>query len=906
MEVCQAWIRVTEVAHRIAETPRDGFGARALRGELCVLRQAGLTKVTVEWVLGKLKEGFRLHIVPQFWKHFADLSDNRASLAPSTFELWAYQQFQAAVRFLHSAFLGYLAVVEELDDTLQLGYAGGGFASDLQALVFHQQPLSSVFDEALRLFCAGCFAAFARGHPVDDLSTAPDTPANGRLSHTCGGTAPRHSRQPHPLDPDSMDEDGTPTSQRGVVRVGPLSSSIGRPRRTSPRELYGRTGSGVDDDSPSTMLMRSPNASPAGSVTPTLVSSVPPSPEFGFGSAPSASGSSTGGGGGHGSTRDFADVCAMLQQLEMLDQCMESGMAVVYQCVSSTICGACRGQFDRPLLGCVLGWLEVVVFPFLEVFTGAATNCTPAENPQYQQWRTRAEYFVYHTFASLRLSEFFDLVVDFPESRPTLGDLKQCLLMTAQHQQLVSEAKRQIERRLLHAGAKTSDILRFLINAINALNVLYTHGGMLEQVTEDTKAYLRQRSDAVRCVVLGLINDSASDLADLLHTELKQSNEDNTLTVYYSSDEEENVVNEIRGKPSPLRSATDPKHIVDMARAFGLTRKIDIIKLLVGIFGSKDVFINEYRTILGDRLLAASGYDTTLEDMTTELLKIRCGETALQSCEVMLRDIADSKRVNANIRQRLAEQFALRHPEVAGGSADGSVNVPQVECTIVSRLCWPQFNETETYRPHPSVLAMQEDFTKQYCALKAPRTLQWLQPLGMVSLELEIGGSCVRCSVSPVQATLILHFADRSQWSATDLSTAMEVPQHVLQKKITFWVSKAVLLAQDASSDAALYTVNESGTGVTMDEVITDDSERPLAFAELNEQDWSVVGPFVRGILTNFTQLSLQAIHNHLKLLITDPPFTRSERELKEFLTEWIHEGLLTLESGLYKLVDKL
>ena len=73
---------------------------------------------------------------------------------------------------------------------------------------------------------------------------------------------------------------------------------------------------------------------------------------------------------------------------------------------------------------------------------------------------------------------------------------------------------------------------------IRAINVLYHHGGILERICDDIKVYVRQRKDTVRNIVLGLINDpQCEDLADLLHEELKSSNEDNTLTVYYSSDE---------------------------------------------------------------------------------------------------------------------------------------------------------------------------------------------------------------------------------------------------------------------------------------------------------------------------------------------------------------------------------
>lgn len=39
-------------------------------------------------------------------------------------------------------------------------------------------------------------------------------------------------------------------------------------------------------------------------------------------------------------------------------------------------------------------------------------------------------------------------------------------------------------------------------------------------------------------------------------------------------------------------------------------RSSDIISLLVSIYGSKDIFINEYRDVLADRLLHQHNYNT--------------------------------------------------------------------------------------------------------------------------------------------------------------------------------------------------------------------------------------------------------------------------------------------------------
>jgi hypothetical protein len=145
-----------------------------------------------------------------------------------------------------------------------------------------------------------------------------------------------------------------------------------------------------------------------------------------------------------------------------------------------------------------------------------------------------------------------------------------------------------------------------------------------------------------------------------------------------------------------------------------------VLKSVVSIYGSRDLFVNEYRVILADRcvtsyqveeanhvfclfvrwrvficvysarirLLSNLSYATDQEVRTLELLKLRFGEEVrisvsfimrtvcefhkcefasstctsshrnfsrfsteqvLHACEIMLRDVEDSKRINANI-----------------------------------------------------------------------------------------------------------------------------------------------------------------------------------------------------------------------------------------------------------------
>ena len=84
-------------------------------------------------------------------------------------------------------------------------------------------------------------------------------------------------------------------------------------------------------------------------------------------------------------------------------------------------------------------------------------------------------------------------------------------------------------------------------------------------------------------------------------------------------------------------------------------RSSDIISTLVNIYGSRELFVNEYRGLLADRILSGFSYDTARELRYLELLKLRFGESQLHHCEVMLKDVADSRRCNSHI-QSLKEE----------------------------------------------------------------------------------------------------------------------------------------------------------------------------------------------------------------------------------------------------------
>lgn len=180
-------------------------------------------------------------------------------------------------------------------------------------------------------------------------------------------------------------------------------------------------------------------------------------------------------------------------------------------------------------------------------------------------------------------------------------------------------------------------------------------------------------------------------------------------------------------------------------RSSNIRRSSDIISMLVNVYGSKELFVNEYRTLLADRLLSQFSCDTEKEIRYLELLKLRFGDSQLHYCEVMLKDMADSKRINQHIKQDV-RYFEEQFP---------------VSAMIVSAQFWPPFKD-EKLELHRKVMAQMALYTNGFEALKGNRTLIWKSHLGVVHLEIELPDRILNLSVSPVLATILMHFEDKS------------------------------------------------------------------------------------------------------------------------------------------------
>ncbi|KAH7364605.1 hypothetical protein BKA65DRAFT_447627 [Rhexocercosporidium sp. MPI-PUGE-AT-0058] len=522
--------------------------------------------------------------------------------------------------------------------------------------------------------------------------------------------------------------------------------------------------------------------------------------------------------------------------------------------------------------------------------------------------------------AELRTKELFDIVGDWPRADGALDDLRTAITTPQRRLRLTEVFSERLGGRLLHPGTSTLQILQTYISMIWSFHSLDHSKVLLDRVAYPLQLYLCSREDTVRIIIAGLLSDtedaqgtlitSANDrlveLAQLLNNSLDQ--------VGKRANDEELDWHDMDWIPDP----------VDAGPGYKRSKNADVIGTLIGVLGSQDVFIKEFQNIIGENLLKHEG-TFEKEIKVLELLKVRFGEAPLQACEVMLKDIQDSSRVNGVIRrnQNLDPNEQEIHAATSkAGMSDEELNPegllkPSLHAKILSRLFWPQLHE-ESYLVPEGILQLQKRYEEGFETLKAARKLTWLHALGQATVELELEDRTIIEEVHTWQATVIWAFqsngADETepQRSVQGLVESLEMDEALVRSALKFWVNKLVLHEISPNSFTVLETLNKedrarsnaqaaasAAAGGSEDSV--DDTGLTVNDG-IGKEKMGIYWQFIQGMLKNSSsQMPLQKIAMMLKMLISDG-FPYSNEELQEFLGRKVADGSLELTGGKYKL----
>lgn len=509
----------------------------------------------------------------------------------------------------------------------------------------------------------------------------------------------------------------------------------------------------------------------------------------------------------------------------------------------------------------------------------------------------------------LRASELFDVVVDWPASSGAVEDLRHFTNSPGARLYVTHEFSISLFQRLLHPGASTVEILQVYISIIRAFHILDPKGVLLDRIARPIRRYLRDRDDTVKVIVSGLLADPATtDGSMAMGENLGELAAELTKIHQHSmqNNKSELDYDDMYWVPDPVDAAPDYKK----------SKSVDVIDSLVSLFDSKETFVKEMQTLLAERLIQKrENYDQ--EITVLELLKVRFGDSALQACEVMLKDISDSRRLD----------LAVRHDKTLAGSHKQIRDVGKLHAKILSRFFWPEFQEQEFKVPN-EIVKLQERYATIFEKRKDSRKLMWRNALGQVTVELELENHSFKGEVSTWQATVIYAFQSNSTEPATktisQLADELEMTSSLIRSACLFWVSKRILTEvqrdtyrvlevlpteneehhahagdlTDASDSEAGDTANAAAAAEAAAAAAAKESAEAAAMEKMNVH-WQ----FIVGMLTNQGPMALDRIVMMLKIAVPGG-FPFSNEELREFLGGMVSKGKLEIvNGGNYKIV---
>ncbi|KAJ6485260.1 hypothetical protein DFH09DRAFT_1252884 [Mycena vulgaris] len=525
--------------------------------------------------------------------------------------------------------------------------------------------------------------------------------------------------------------------------------------------------------------------------------------------------------------RGFKALCAstlaMWEAFEILgltDRYEGIIASVGYERIEEYVRETWTGKWDKPCLEDLRLWMSVQIVPWmLPMYAKGAVNTEDARG-MLQNVGSRFDFHMNKTLCDLRTSEIFDIIIDFPDSIGALQDLK----------------------RLLHPGADTKLILTQYVATIKCLRIVDPPGVLLFKVADPIRRYLRERPDTIRSIVANLVgdDDSGDSLVD----------ENEPIQPLQQLETED--YNDPNWDPEPIDAGPD----------FRTNKPSDVISTLVSIYDSKDLFVKELQVLLAQRLLAITDDNfekVEKERRNIEILKIRFGEAALQVCEVMLKDMTDSKRIDGHVQSQKA---SIVHP------------------TIISRHFWPSLESSDIIMPG-QFQALQTDYAKEFSTFKPDKKLRWLPHLGTVHLELQLEDRTIETDVPPLEAAFIELFSEKTAtWrGGVDRIAAL--------KALLTWVDLGVLKEDEENTFRLLEVAEEAAPPPRTAPAA---AEEPTVTAAQQQQadQMRLYWKFIEGMLTNLGSLPLDRIQTMLRFA---PGYDQTVEQLASFMEAARREG---------------
>lgn len=584
---------------------------------------------------------------------------------------------------------------------------------------------------------------------------------------------------------------------------------------------------------------------------------------------------------------------------------------------------------DSPVVNMLRTWVTDGLVPFMNQ---AMRNVNPDGDFGFftQEHASNLLDIAMAKLAQARTQDLFDFVVQWPESLSAIRDLKESTTSVRARTSLIQIFSEQLHRRLLHAGATTTDILNVYLYTIRTFAEIDPKGALINRASLPIQLYLRNRHDTADVIVSSMLTDPEAIEPNAVVAKGSASNHIQVIkntSIEIAKEMQKPLANtdqrDLDLNWDDMDWAPDP---IDAGPDYQRTKVEDIFGHLFKLF-DRDSFIDVLKTILCKHLLSLKDTpDFAKEIKVLELFKLRLGEDNLQACEVMLNDVVSSGRTNQSVHRS----------EAYKANSDPDKDTPEVNCTIFSSFFWPPLKDLHVKLPQ-AMKDIQDRYQSGYQSNKGsqgPGTqagtvsalLEFNNALGTVEIELEVEGQAFCENVSPLLAAVIYAFDEDlggGRKSCAAIANELEVGQADVMNALNFWMSKGIIRPAPPRPDGVILfevwildplpgaSITDNPTQVIEAMSLDQAAESAARTAATQEQNAMLTSPnaqlysnYIKTMLTSNGNMPVARIAQLLKMTMTGG-FSYSNDVLIEFLDSMVKEGLLRTKNGVYGVPKK-
>ncbi|KAM0717469.1 hypothetical protein Q7P37_007321 [Cladosporium fusiforme] len=599
-------------------------------------------------------------------------------------------------------------------------------------------------------------------------------------------------------------------------------------------------------------------------------------------------------------------------------------------------------------------WIEECFAPCIQNAIGTLTGA------RFQFTQNDVERMASSAALSLvrkRTETLFDYIKIWPESTGALLDVREHIstATTLEKASLCTAFIRQVQSRILHAGAMTVEVLSVYINVIHAFKLLDARGVLLDKVAAPLRSYLRSRDDTVSVIAASFLADIdgegnlAGENDDKVCVDIARAAQ--TSSLEESRDDKGLNWDDMEWVPDPIDAGSNHKY----------NKSEDVLSYILGLFDQED-FIKEVTNVLAQHLLQAMDPEFAKETRLVELFKSRFDPSKLQAAEVMLKDMRDSVMLEKRIlpgRKRKAStptprdiqaaipdegitlpmlyrqfEHRMKHAQflavvkvvanrrndlyypkrgrrpsfLEDDSPQKSNDGPDTSFRILSSFFWPQLRSNKFKLPEEFAATLNHT-SEMFSRYSGQRRLEWQDALGRMSVSLELEDRSIDEPDIPTWRASVIHaFASSDQsdpepsLTAEQLESQLSMDAELVSDALSYWSHKRVLYQPSPGQYSVLERL-DMDVGPT-----TATAQEDEAFSAVKSQDAVLRenAPMFEIFIANMLRNSgpkevggMMGIANMLKMVL--PTFTYGEEEVVFLLGEMEGRGEVVREGEVWK-----